>query len=286
MTCRQAQPHRHLLPVLQLSKLSSNMSSSASCAASLFISLYPAFRPCLWFSPGTMDTTHENWAASRSQSDDRSARNLSRVIRRVLHRPQYHAENHDTIVTSQTLGNRIRSQLIKQFTKAQAKDHCPTQSRLAQTQGDIFHSHDDGDLAKEQRLPTGSEEELCPKGSVPLHRLCDRCWQTFDILQDAYTWFEKSPNERGFKPRELESCTLADLVKGQKSCHFCAIVCSVLEDDVSLPSYRSVTFELKSYVNGPQPELDVYVWVEDTPKDFHCIPIRSFECELYPTPFQ
>jgi hypothetical protein len=191
-----------------------------------------------------MDTTHGSLATSRGHRDHRSTRSLSRVIRRVLHQPQSYAENHDTIATSRTLGNRIQSYLIRPFTRADTKDRCSTQSRLRQTQGHILHSHHDGTLAIEERPPVESGGELCPKGSVPLHQLCNRCQRFFDVFTDESTWFEDSPKEGDeIKDwRMLESCTLADLINDQKSCHFCAIVYSILRNNDSLSPYCSIAF--------------------------------------------
>ena len=106
-------------------------------------------------------------------------------------------------------------------------------------------SDDDVDSAAEEQLPVESEDELCPKGSVPLHQLCDWCRRMFDTFADVYTWFEGSPRKFGIKPRKLESCTLlSDLVKNLESCHFCAITYSMLRDKDNLPPDCSVAFRV------------------------------------------
>jgi hypothetical protein len=205
-----------------------------------------------------MDATHESLATSRGHSDHRSTRNLSRVIRRVLHQPQSHAENHDTIVTSRTLWNRIQSYLIRPFTRAHTKDRFSAQSRLQQTQGHILHSHHDGDIAIVERLPVESEGELCPKGSVLLHRLCNRCRRFFDVLTDGSTWLGDYSEEGEIKDwRRLESCTLADLINDQKFCHFCAIVYSILRNNDNLSPYCSIAFG-----SGP----GMKVWIDNVGK--------------------
>ncbi|KAH8622146.1 hypothetical protein IG631_23252 [Alternaria alternata] len=220
-----------------------------------------------------MDTTHESLATSRSHSDHRSTRNLSRVIRRALHQPQSRAENHDTIVTSRTLGNRIQSYLIRPFTRPNTKDRCSAQSRLRQTQGHILHSHHDGDLAIQERPPVGSEGELCPNGSVPLHRLCNRCRRFWNVFTDESTWFENPSEEGEFKDwRRLESCTLADLRNDQKFCHFCAIVYSILRDNDSLSPYCSIAFGL-----GP----GMKVWIDDV-GEIRGIKIIHCSCQWHP----
>jgi hypothetical protein len=145
-------------------------------------------------------------------------------------------------------------------------------------------SDDDGDPAKEEPLPVRLEEELCPKGSVPLHRLCDRCRRMFDTLADEYARFvqAKSAEEREFEDWDVESCTLADLVEDQESCHFCAIVFSNLRYCCDLvPSY-SVAFRLREV--GIH-HLGMTLGVEVREKDYYLtrihIYIKPFTRESY-----
>ena len=226
-----------------------------------------------------MDTTHGSLATSRGHSDHRSTRNLSRVIRRALPQPQSHAENHDTIVTGRTLGNRIQSYLIRPFTRAQTKDRCSTQLRLGQTQGHILHSHHDGDLAIVDRLLVESEEDLCPEGSVPLHRLCPRCRRRFDILTDESVWLVESPEGSEIKSRRRrDSCAPAEMMNDQKTCHFCAIVCSVLRDKYNVPRYCLVSFGTRTW--GSQ--LDMVISIKDV-GEIQGVKIIHCSCEWHPT---
>jgi hypothetical protein len=138
---------------------------------------------------------------------------------------------------------------------------------------------DDGHPANEEQLLVRSDEELCPKGSVPLHRLCDRCRRMFDKFTDVYAWFDgaKSRIRIVFKSLELGSCTLAELVKNRKSCHFCEILSSRLGEYDDLPPYCSVAFRLPE--NGATyatSTLNLNVWVIDDSRAHFDICITSF----------
>jgi hypothetical protein len=125
------------------------------------------------------------------------------------------------------------------------------------TSADPRSLSDDGDPAEEQLLMR-LEEELCPEGSVLLHRLCARCQRMFDTFTDVYTWLKEAQSHH-FKPRKVGSYTLADFSKYRKSCHFCEMVCSRLGNDNSLPEHVSVEFRL-SRSGGPN--LETHMWTK------------------------
>lgn len=89
------------------------------------------------------------------------------------------------------------------------------------------HTMSTEDIAHAGANAEDEDEILCPEGSVPLHRLCERCreffdtWEPLDWLQnrelreiDEFTDFEKS------------FATVAQLSQSQGSCHFCMILLS------------------------------------------------------------
>jgi hypothetical protein len=123
------------------------------------------------------------------------------------------------------------------------------------------------DSVEEDQLLGDLEEVSYPKGSVPLHRLDET----------------PSPERRDFDPtgRELEPCTLGELAKYQKSCHFCEIVCSGMEDFDNTVSQDLVTFRLWES-RGYEALLYMDVLLNGDPGSLQIICIKSFTCELCP----
>jgi hypothetical protein len=106
----------------------------------------------------------------------------------------------------------------------------------------------------------------------------------FDTFTDVHAFFDEaeSPEKRTFETRGLESCTLADLVKDQKSCHFCAMVISELRDVHNLPPYCSVTLAIEEDRGRPNTLL-MKLWVNDNERDYGGVSIKSLECKWYST---
>lgn len=141
------------------------------------------------------------------------------------------------------------------------------------------------DSVEEDQLLGDFQEVSYPKGSVPLHRLCKRCQRMFDALTEVYAWLDEtpSPERRDFDPtgRELEPCTLGELAKYRKSCHFCEIVCSGMEDFNNTVSQDLVTFRLWE-CRGHEALLYMDVLLNGDPGSLQIICIKSFTCELCP----
>ena len=83
---------------------------------------------------------------------------------------------------------------------------------------------------------TDSQDDSVPEGSVPLHRLCDRCRQMFDSWDRSHAWFEATEGlkqSRGYE--EYELCTLTEMMESRHSCHLCEMLYSQIKEHDSIP---------------------------------------------------
>ena len=94
---------------------------------------------------------------------------------------------------------------------------------------------------------TDSQEDTVPEGSVPLHRLCDRCSQMFDKWDKVQDWFQAKHDLR------LELCSrtnthkwyaLTELMESRQSSHLCEILYSQIEQDADTPLHEPIVCQL------------------------------------------
>jgi len=92
---------------------------------------------------------------------------------------------------------------------------------------------------------TDSQDDSIPEGSVPLHRLCDRCRQMFDKWVELYKWFgatEGLEPSCGYKTYDL--CTLTELMESRNLCHLCEMLYSQIEQYDSIPLHEPIVCQI------------------------------------------
>lgn len=102
---------------------------------------------------------------------------------------------------------------------------------------------------------TDSWDDSVPEGSVPLHRLCDRCRQMSDKWDKSDAWFGPSKGPEPFSGYETyELCTLAELRKSRHFCHLCEMLSSQIERGNSIPSHEPIVCQI-----GPSSGRTTYI---------------------------
>ena len=92
---------------------------------------------------------------------------------------------------------------------------------------------------------TDSQDDSIPEGSVPLHRLCDRCRQMFDTWDKTCQWFgatEGLEPSRGYERYEL--CTLTDMMKSRQSCHLCEMLYSQIKQNDGISFHEPIVCQI------------------------------------------
>jgi len=100
-------------------------------------------------------------------------------------------------------------------------------------------------LDDEEPTRTDSQEDTVPEGSVPLHRLCDRCRQMFDTWDKTCQWFRET---EGLKPsrgyEEYELCTLTEMMESRHSCHLCEMLYSQIKHHDRIPLHEPIVCQI------------------------------------------
>ncbi|KAH6876261.1 heterokaryon incompatibility protein-domain-containing protein [Alternaria rosae] len=106
-------------------------------------------------------------------------------------------------------------------------------------------------LDNEAPMRMDSQDDSVPEGSVPLHRLCDRCRQMFDTWDKTCEWFGGTMGlepSRGYERYEL--CTLTEMMNSRQSCHLCEMLYSQIKQDDGIPLHKPIVCQIGPSFRG------------------------------------